>query len=429
MTAALNETASLAQPVSLLALVRAIRAGELTPLAAFDRLATRAAAVEPSILAFAAENWEAARKTVEARAERPLAGLPVGLKDIVDTSFLPTEYGSRVYAGHQPAGDAALVGLLAEAGATFPVKTTTTEFAHMEPTETRNPWAPARSPGGSSSGSAAAVAAGMLPAATGSQTGGSTVRPGSFCGIVGFKPTFDRLPFLGMKPFSPSFDTVGLFTADVASMRYLFAALEGPTPPLTAPVPETARIAVLHTPWDNEAAEASNFARDTAAKVLARAGFALGELTLPESVAAADAIHTPLGGREALLVLAAERLQTDRMGAKVAQYLKEADAVDDRTFEAAKATATAAKAAAPAMFDGIDALLTFAAVDVAPPDRTTTGSARFNRLWTILGLPALSVPGLMFDGLPIGVQLVSAPGNDEALLALSERVEALLRSA
>lgn len=181
--------------------------------------------VEPTLMAMTAVATREAALQATAQANGPLACMPIVVKDIVDTQALPTCYGSPIYAGHQPPGDAAIVTLLRRAGSVIIGKSATTEFAFMEPTVTRNPCDLARTPGGSSSGSAAAVAAGIVPFAIGSQTGGSTIRPASFCGIAGYKPTFGMLPTVGMKCFSWSFDTIGLFGAGVGDVAYLAQVL------------------------------------------------------------------------------------------------------------------------------------------------------------------------------------------------------------
>ena len=206
--------------LSALDLARRIEAGELTPRAVVEICAEAIAAHEPQIGAFAALDLDAARRAAEDSrlAATPLRGLPVGVKDIFDTADLPTQYGSRIYAGHRPRADAAVVAMVRRAGGLVLGKTVTTEFASLVPAGTRNPRNLAHTPGGSSSGSAAAVAAAMLPIALGSQTGGSVIRPAAFCGIVGFKPSYQLIPTVGMKAFSWHLDTVGLFAAGVADV-------------------------------------------------------------------------------------------------------------------------------------------------------------------------------------------------------------------
>jgi Asp-tRNA(Asn)/Glu-tRNA(Gln) amidotransferase A subunit family amidase len=417
----------LAQPVSLLALIRAVDAGETTASRELAAFAARAAEIEPALGAFAAADWPRAIGLAAPMAGLPLKGLPVGMKDIFDTSFLPTSYGSPIYADHRPDTDAAIVSLFAGVGATIPVKTVTTEFAFFEPARTGNPWRLERSPGGSSSGSAAAVAAGLLPAATGTQTVGSTVRPASFCGIVGFKPTFGLLPTQGMKVSSESLDTVGLFTAGVDDMRWLFAALRGQDPRLQRPEAAALRIGVLRTPWDGEAQPAARTALETAISRLDQAGVRIADVALPDALAAADAIQPDILGFEAARALAQEhRLHRSGLSQRLAGFLDEAVEITPQTDRDARAVRARAGEALPALFADFDALLTFASADVAPPDRSFTGSPVFNRLWTLLGVPCMSVPGLMANDLPIGIQLVGALNRDEHLLATAAVVASLL---
>jgi Asp-tRNA(Asn)/Glu-tRNA(Gln) amidotransferase A subunit family amidase len=215
--------------LSALELARRIEAGALSPRAVLELCAEAIVTHENEIGAFVALDLDAARRRVEQQplAPLPLHGLPVGIKDIFDTADLPTAYGSPIYAGHQPKADAAMVMLSRRAGGFVLGKTVTTEFASLEPAGTRNPRNPAHTPGGSSSGSAAAVAAGMLPLALGSQTGGSVIRPAAFCGVAGFKPSYRLLPTVGMKCFSWSLDTVGLFGASVPDVAFAAAAMSG----------------------------------------------------------------------------------------------------------------------------------------------------------------------------------------------------------
>jgi Asp-tRNA(Asn)/Glu-tRNA(Gln) amidotransferase A subunit family amidase len=417
-----------ARPVSLLSRLRAIDSGETTALREYDAFAARAAAVEPEIAAFAAADWDAARAAIPQKTGLPLRGLPVGVKDIYDTRELPTSYGSPIYSDFLPAADSAMVALLASAGASLPVKTTTTEFAFLEPSATRNPWTVARSPGGSSAGSAAAVAAGMLPAAIGSQTAGSTVRPASFCGVVGFKPSFGLLPTGGMKAFAPSLDTVGLFTAGVDDMQALFAALRGSEMAFERSEASSLRVGVFRGPHDETASPAAQSALRSATARLDRAGARLSEVEAPASWIAADNAHGVIMAFEGARALSEElRLHRPALSARLAAFLDDGAGVDVSAYQQSIARAADARNAHLSLFAEIDVLLTFAAADVAPDDLSSTGSPIFNRLWTLLGLPCLSLPGLMERGMPIGLQLVGPIGGDDRLLSVAATVAALLR--
>src|SRR5579864_9239293 len=269
--------------LSALDLARRIEAGELTPRAVVEICAEAIAAYEPQIGAFAVLDLDAARRTAEDSrlAATPLRGLPVGVKDIFDTADLPTQYGSRIYAGHRPRADAAVVAMVRRAGGLVLGKTVTTEFASLVPAGTRNPRNLAHTPGGSSSGSAAAVAAAMLPIALGSQTGGSVIRPAAFCGIAGFKPSYQLIPTIGMKAFSWHLDTVGLFAAGVADVAFAAAAITERDLRVDRSAPATPRIALVRTQRWAQASEPMQAALEAAARAAGRAGAAVTELTLP----------------------------------------------------------------------------------------------------------------------------------------------------
>jgi len=219
----------MSEMLSAVALAHAVRTGRLTPSDIALRCAENIRRLEPEIGAFVTMDLDGMveRAADPSVASRPLAGLPIGIKDILDTAEMPTERGSPIYAGYRPASDASVVRMAMRAGALMAGKTTTTEFAFMKPTSTRNPRRHSHTPGGSSSGSAAAVAAGMLPLALGTQTAGSVIRPASFCGVTGYKPSFKVLPVTGLKAFSWSLDTIGLFGAHVDDVAFAAAAITG----------------------------------------------------------------------------------------------------------------------------------------------------------------------------------------------------------
>jgi Asp-tRNA(Asn)/Glu-tRNA(Gln) amidotransferase A subunit family amidase len=363
-------------------------------------------------------------------AQGPLGGLPVAIKDIFDTCDLVTRYGSPIYAGHRPACDATIVTLLRRQGAVSIGKTVTCEFAYMAPTPTRNPCAPNRTAGGSSSGSAAAVAAGYAPFAIGSQTAGSTIRPASFCGVAGYKPTFGLLPTLGMKCFTWSFDTVGLFASGVRDVAYLAQVLSGrrlavselPGKPVFG-LPES-------YPWMPSSANA--------AAVMARAVHAVeaaGAVVRPVEFAPwmAEMIgaHATVQSYESFRALGYEYdHHRKRLTPMLGDFLDKAANVTTDAYVDACVKAEAAKAALPAWFDGIDALLTPSALDEAPEGLTSTGDPAFSRNWTLLGTPCVSVPGLDGErGGPIGVQVIGRRGHDAAALALAAFVETALKKA
>jgi Asp-tRNA(Asn)/Glu-tRNA(Gln) amidotransferase A subunit family amidase len=340
----------------------------------------------------------------------PLHGIPVGVKDVIDTADMPTGYGSPIYAGQRPARDADCVAWLREQGAVILGKTVTTEFATYQPPVTVNPHDPERTPGGSSSGSAAAVAAGMVPLAYGTQTAGSVIRPASFCGVVGFKPSHGWASTAGIKRLSARLDTLGTFGRTVADTA-LLAGFE--------PAEGEARIAWCRTPWIEDAPEVVEAA--------ARIGAAELELP-PEFAGLADAQATVMAADVARNLGPEYRDHRDLLSEAIRDYIEGGRAVGPGDVEAGLAFGDACRAQLPEVLAGLDALLVPAALGEAPlRSEGHTGDPLPCRAWTFLGVPAISVPGLTGPaGMPIGVQLV---GLDEAaLLRAAASVEAALKA-
>jgi Asp-tRNA(Asn)/Glu-tRNA(Gln) amidotransferase A subunit family amidase len=360
----------------------------------------------------------------------PLGGRLVAVKDIFDTTDFPTTYGSPIYSGHQPSTEAAMVAIVREAGGLVVGKSVTTEFAYLQPSPTLNPAAPGRTPGGSSSGSAAAVAAGLVPLAIGSQTGGSTIRPASYCGIAGFKPSFGVMPTAGMKCFSWSLDTVGLFARSVNEVGEFARALSGGRiAPLPVPAPRNLRIGIPRSyAWGDvtpSAAKALALARQR----LQGAGATVVDCDLPQWAADCFVAHDAVQGWEAARALAAEmERHREHLSTLLRDYLLEAKKVGDDAYAQSQATARRARTAASAWLAGIDLLLTPSAPDEAPEGYATTGPSTFNRAWTLLGTPCVSVPGATgVNGFPMGLQLIAAPGEDSLCLAAGVVLEMSLR--
>jgi Asp-tRNA(Asn)/Glu-tRNA(Gln) amidotransferase A subunit family amidase len=360
----------------------------------------------------------------------PLGGLPVAIKDIFNTHDLVTAYGSPIYADHRPASDAAIVTLLRRQGALSIGKAVTCEFAYMAPTPTRNPCAPNRTAGGSSSGSAAAVAAGYAPFAIGSQTAGSTIRPASFCGVAGYKPTFGLLPTSGMKCFSWSFDTVGLFASGVRDVAHLAQALSGcslavadlPAKPIFG-LPES-------YPWVSASVNAASVL-DRAVHAIEAAGAKVTPVDFAPWMSEMVGAHATIQSYESFRTLGFEYDHyREQLTPMLRDFLDRAAAVTTDAYTDASAKAETAKTALLAWFDGIDALLTPSAVDEAPEGLDSTGDPAFSRNWTLLGTPCVSVPGLRGErGGPIGIQVIGRRGEDAATLALAAFVEAALKKA
>jgi len=355
-----------------------------------------------------------ARANARARAHEPgaLHGLVVGVKDIVDTADQPTEYGSPIYAGHQPRADAGVVAQLRAAGAVVLGKTVTSELAVYTPGPTANPHRVTHTPGGSSSGSAAAVATGMVDVALGTQTAGSVIRPASFCGVFGYKPTYGTVTTAGVKPVAPSLDTVGWFARDPALLDRVRVALTGRAP--AAPRSIAPRLALVRVELRLDTVE-------HAARAAAEAGAIVTELLLPAAFDGLGDDHTAVMAYEAVRSLAWEwTTQRERLSPNLQRVLATGETTSADDYDAIVRRAASARTACDDLFaaGGFDVLLTAAAPGEAPEGLGSTGDPRFARLWTLLGLPTVSVPGLTGpSGLPIGVQLVGRRGADAELLA------------
>src|SRR6201994_867746 len=410
--------------ISLADQKRRIEKGELTPDAALAQSLAAIDAQDNSVGAFA-------RRTKKPRAQKegPLRGIAVGIKDIIDTADMPTEMGAKIYRGHQPRADAPVVMLLKQAGATIAGKTTTTAFAANDPTPTLNPHNHAHTPGGSSSGSAAAVGAGMIPLAVGTQTGGSVIRPASFCGCAAIKPSYRMLPAVGVKCFSWTLDTVGLFAADVESVALGLSAMTGRSE-LLAPAFERPRIGVVTQAFAGEPEAAGAAALQAAARAAAKAGASVRELTMPDIVAEAWRIHPTLQQYEAHQAFAWEyRENYDAMAPQLRGRMDESRNIPAADYDAAQEIAAKARAAVTDILKEVDVLLALSAPGAPPRGLDSTGDPTFNRLWTLMGTPCVNVPAVVIDGnLPIGVQIIADYGDDAKALAGARFLERALKS-
>ena len=348
--------------ISLVEIQRQIEAGKLSPEAALKQSIEAIAARESTIGAFAslAEN-------PRAQSVGRLRGVAVGIKDIIDTADLPTEMGSAIYRGHRPRADASVVMLLKQAGATIVGKTTTTAFATNDPTATVNPHNHGHTPGGSSSGSAAAVAAGMIPLALGTQTGGSVIRPGSFCGIAAIKPSYRLLPTVGVKCFSWTLDTVGLYAAGVEDLARALAAMTGRPELLPGAAVRAPRIGVVTQDFAGAPEKEGADALRIAAVAAERAGASVRELKVADIVAQAWRIQPTVQMFEAHQAFAWEyRENYDAMPPMLRARLDESRHISASDYDAARATAVRARAALSETFAEVDAILTLSAPGVAP---------------------------------------------------------------
>jgi Asp-tRNA(Asn)/Glu-tRNA(Gln) amidotransferase A subunit family amidase len=310
------------------------------------------------------------------------------------------------------------VALLRSAGAVILGKTVTTEFAFYRPGPTRNPHDPSRTPGGSSSGSAAAVAAGMVPVALGTQTAGSVIRPASFCGVVGLKLTHGLVSLEGVSPFAPSLDTLGLFARHPADLPPLLRAL-GLRADLRPPPSPGPRLGLCRTPqWPLAAAESQD-AVERAAMLLARAGAEVCEVE-PDLSGLLEAQRTIMAAEAAASFAALRATHEAELSPVLLELLRAGEATPAAELAAARGLAERARARLPAILSGVDALLAPAAPGEAPRGLGHTGDPALNRIWTLLGVPALALPAARGPGgMPVGVQLVGAPRGDLDLLRVA----------
>lgn len=352
----------------------------------------------------------------------PLHGVPIAVKDIIDTADQPTAYGSPLHAGHRPERDATAVARLRAAGAVIVGKTVTTEFALFAPGPTRNPLDPARTPGGSSSGSAAAVAAGLVPLALGTQTAGSIVRPASFCGVFGAKPTFGVVPVDGVHPCAADLDTVGVLGRDVGDLALALGVMAD-DPSAFAPRvrAEHLRVGWLPTPeWALVPEATRTVLVDGVARIAAAEGIDVIELVHPPAFEGLVDAQAALMRAEAFDALAEARTHPESLSRELREYLGAAP--DPEAIARGLAHRDRARAALPELFSGVDVLLAPAVLGEAP-DRATTGDPVLCRAWTLLGTPTVAVPGLVGPaGLPLGVQVVASAGADGLALGAAERV-------
>jgi Asp-tRNA(Asn)/Glu-tRNA(Gln) amidotransferase A subunit family amidase len=353
----------------------------------------------------------------------PLHGVPVGVKDIVDTAGLPTERGSAIHAGRRPGADAACVTRLRAAGAVVLGKTVTTEFAYFSPGPTRNPADPARTPGGSSSGSAAAVADGMVPVAIGSQTAGSVIRPAAYCGVLGLKPTRGLVDLTGVMTLSGNLDTLGWFARDAEDLAVLGGVLADDWP--AAPgddgrAGDPPAFALARTPWWDRADGDSRRAVTAAAERLAAAGARVRDLDLPARFATLPESQAALMAFDMARSLAPEyEHHAAELSDVLRAFLERGRTIGPAVAGDAVAVASECRGLLDEQLEPGETLIVPAVTGEAPPfDAGGTGDPLFCRPWTLLGVPALSVPGATgAHGAPVGVQLVARADADGALVA------------
>ncbi|AMJ63104.1 amidase [Bosea sp. PAMC 26642] len=400
-----------------------IASGKSSPQAELARCQAAIDAAEPDIQAFAS------RPSSLVAGSGPLAGIACGVKDIIDTADLPTGMGSPIYEGWRPHADAPIVMALKAAGATVAGKTHTTAFAFLDPAPTHNPHDRQASPGGSSAGSAAAVAAGMVPLAIGTQTGGSVVRPAAYCGIAGIKPSYGLLPTVGVKTFSWSLDTVGLMAASADDLGLSLAAIAGRPDLDSAPADlKGLRLGIQRQDFAGEPEPGTEAALARLCELATAAGARIVELASPSALAEAYWAHGPLQDYEATQALAWEYANhRDAIAPKLRAYLDTARTVTPAQYDEARRLSRRGRDAARGLFAEVDVVLAYAAPGEAPATRDSTGDARFNRLWTLLGSPCLTIPVMRGPrGLPVGVQIIAGFGADAHVIAVAKALEKLV---
>jgi Asp-tRNA(Asn)/Glu-tRNA(Gln) amidotransferase A subunit family amidase len=462
--------------LSLRELVEQQQHGALTSEAIARDCLARAAALDPKIHAFAwldrdavlaqaraADRHRAAgdaqgraspgpRGTRDWPAGRRLGllhGIPVGIKDIIATRGIPTRMGSPVFADNVPSKSAAVVSRVEDEGGFVFGKTVTAELAYYHPGETANPWNPAHTPGGSSMGSAAAVAAGIVPAALGTQTNGSVIRPAAFCGCVGFKPSHGLIVNHGIQPFAPTLDQVGVFARHIDDAARMTAALSaaggdaqgraspGPRGTRAWPAGDTAlarelverkplfqapRLAAVHSPVWSLAEAPQRELQERVIERLRAAGAAIEEQELPAMFATAHETHRTImqceGARTFAALQAAHRAQ---LSAALNHLIDEGAKISDAVYRDALEQRERLHGELAHWFQRFDAVITPPARGEAPATREHTGDPAFCTIWTLVGVPAITLPaGRGPHGLPLGLQIVGPYRQDARTLAVAQ---------
>jgi Asp-tRNA(Asn)/Glu-tRNA(Gln) amidotransferase A subunit family amidase len=410
----------------------AIARGELTASTLAETQVARIAATDAQIGAWAyfdpAYVRREARRADDAHCEGTLGGIGIGVKDIIATADLPTAVGTEIYAGYRPEHDAACVARLRASGAYVFGKTVTTPFAYMDPAHTRNPWNDAHSPGGSSSGSAAAVAAGHVLAAIGTQTNGSIIRPASYCGVVGYKPTIGSIPIGGAHPFSPSFDTIGTFArcvCDAAQLASVMAEAGRIAADVALPAHRPRLAWLPKFPWSEPDFETLR-ALAAALEKLSEAAEVL-PIAIPEAWRDAKTVHRTIMIKEGSDVLGELQVrERGRLSSGVNDAIDEGRGISAERYRDALVSREQAMAFFTGWLDEYDAVLSPAAPSTAPRGLSATGDPSCCTLWSLLGFPSVSIPVGLVDRLPVGLQLAAPQGRDDSLLSAAAWCEARL---
>ena len=430
-------------------LARQIRDRKITPVEVAQSFLERMDALEPSLDAWVRVDRETVLSDAQQRqaelesgaATGPLHGVPIGIKDIYHISGIPTIAGSKVYADYVPNETAVTIELLRKAGAIMLGKTVTTEFACLDPSHTKNPWNPAHTPGGSSSGSAVSVAARMCPIAMGSQTVGSVLRPASYNGIVGLKPTYGRVSRRGVVPVSWSLDTVGWMGRTVEDMALLLQVMAGPDEldPVASKLPagdylsdlesaKTPKIGLITSFFMEESDQETQQMTRAILDQLKSAGASVVDVTLPESFDTAFQDQLMIMGVEAA---AFHKPMYEKQAAdyrpKLREMLRQGLETDAVTYTRALERRLRFSADMRVLAEQADVLLTPSTPTAPLADLTNTGDTRFQGPWTSCGLPTITLPtGLAKSGLPMGIQLIASPFEEVRLLAIARWCEKII---
>ncbi len=358
----------------------------------------------------------------------PLHGIPVGITDIFDTHDMPTCYGSSIHAGHRPANDSVVVALMRRAGMVILRKCTTTEFASPVPAGVRNPHDLSRTPGVSSSGSAAAVADYMVPLAIGSQTGGSTILPAAYCGIVGYKASLTGIDRGNIRQLRPTLDTIGLLARSIPDIAALQAVLCGRTAPLPPTSIRQLRIGICRTPSWPQAQPETVEALENAARALADAGATMSEAALPPVFEGIEETFGVISTVEASHALAHEaRDHMSKLNSWIRDALTTAARHDQARFDQAQRHAIECQNALATLFQRCDVLITPSTIVEAPADLVSISSSAFNRTWTLMHVPCVTIPAYQGpNGMPVGIQIVGPIGEDVRTISAAQAIANVL---
>lgn len=414
-------------------IVHAIRAGETTCEAVMRACLERIAEREPEVQAWQYVDPDqaiaAARARDRAGGDGALFGVPFNVKDVIDTSDMPTEYGSPIYAGFRPRADAACVALTRKAGAVLLGKAVTVEFANRHPSRTRNPLDLRRTPGGSSSGSAASVADYMVPLSIGTQGTSSTVKPASYCGVFGYRPTYGELRCAGVKEAAGSFDTLGLFARSIEDVALHRDVLLGSAPVPLDEMPHAPRIALCRTHFWPLLDHSTQTLLERAAEQLGRAGAAVSELELPPIFADAAEARGLVAGYEFALNYTWEiEHHWDKLSETLRNgRIRDGASCSYQAYVEARDVIERCRAFMGQLLHEYDVVLTAPATGEAPVGFATTGSSKPALIWTTMHLPAISVPAFKgSDGMPVGALVVGKRSRDRDLLSAARWIHRTL---